>query len=296
MHLLSGAQAIVTRYRSIRGEHLDVAGPVLRLVQVQGGGAHRVDLEAARSRGIAVAVMPSRGAIAVAEHTLSLMLALARQTVRGHRETAEGAYRRHSIEPLATSETVIAFNWLQYKDVGELYGKTLGLLGFGEIGQEVARRARAFGMTVLYHKRRPLPGEVEAEMEVRYTGLEELLRESDWVSLHAPHTPETERLLDERKLALLKPTAFLINTARGGLVDEEALARALEKGRIAGAGLDVFVKEPLPADHPFTRLPSVVLSPHLGGGAGGGHRRHVEDIIQNVARFARGEPPLNRVS
>ncbi|MGH9392167.1 MAG: NAD(P)-dependent oxidoreductase [Vicinamibacteria bacterium] len=142
--------------------------------------------------------------------------ALARLIVRGHREAANGAYRELAVE---TSETVIAFNWLRYGDVTELYGKTLGLIGFGEIGQEVARRRRAFGMTVLYHQRHPLPERYEAELGVRNAGLEELFRESDWVSLHPPHTPETERLLDEERLGLMKPTAFLINTARGGLVD-----------------------------------------------------------------------------
>ncbi len=292
--LVPGAHAIVTRHRFLGADLLD-EGPTLRLVQVQGRGAYRVDLEAARERGIGVAVMPSRGAIAVAEHTIALMLALARKTVAGHRETASGAYRELGVEPVETSETVIAFNWLRYGDVAELYGKTLGLIGFGEIGQEVARRARAFDMTTLYHQRRRLPESYEAELGVRPAELEELLSESDWVSLHAPHTPETERLLDDKRLALMKPTAFLINTARGGLVDEGALARCLAERRIAGAGLDVFVKEPLPAGHPLVALASVVLSPHLGGGAGGGQRRHVDEVVQNVLRFERGETLLNRV-
>jgi phosphoglycerate dehydrogenase-like enzyme len=295
LRLVAGAGALVTRDRFIDAELVDAAGSSLRLIQIQGRLPYRADLEAAEQAGVPVAVMPSGGAIAVAEHTLALMLALARKILAGHRGAASGAYRELGLTPKRTTETSIAFNWLGFDDVRELSGTTLGLVGLGEIGQEVARRARAFDMSVVYFRRRPLAERYERELGVRNVSFESLLREADWLSLHVPHTPETEGIVDARALALMKPTAFLVNTARGGLVDEEALVDGLTRRAIAGAGLDVYVEEPLPAEHPLARLDNVVLSPHLGGGAGGGHRRHVGEVLDNVARAARGEEPRNLV-
>jgi phosphoglycerate dehydrogenase-like enzyme len=148
-------------------------------------------------------------------------------------------------------------------------------------------------MTVLYHQRHPLPREHEAMVGARYAPLEELLRESDIVSLHAPHTGETERIIDSSALRQMKDTAVLINTARGGLVDEDALVESLRGRRIAGAGLDTFLDEPLPEGHPLLELDNVLLSPHVGGGTGGGQRGMVADVIANIERAARGEPPLH---
>jgi phosphoglycerate dehydrogenase-like enzyme len=151
-------------------------------------------------------------------------------------------------------------------------------------------------MPVIYHQRNPIPASYEELLGARSVSLSALLRESDWLSLHAPHTPATEGMIDRNAFLAMKPNAFIINTARGGLIDEPALVDCLRERRIAGAGLDVFVEEPLPADHPLSRLENVVLSPHLGGGAGGGHRRHVSDLLENVARVARGEEPQHRVA
>ena len=174
--------------------------------------------------------------------------------------------------------------------MAEINRKTLGLIGFGEIGMEVARRARGFDMEVLYYRRRPLPAVWEERLGVRRADLEELLETSDFVSLHAPHTPETEKLLNQERLTLMKPSAVLVNTSRGGLVDEDALARALSERRVAGAALDVFIEEPLPKDHAFNNLENVVLSPHTGGGSGGGQKLLIHQVLENVARFrTRGE-------
>jgi len=293
--LVRGAAAIVTRRRFVGPDLLAAAGPGLRLVQVQGHLPDRVDLAAARAAGVQVAVMPSKGCIAVAEHAMALMLAFARKIVPGHTGVVRGAYRERGLTPARTSERVIAFNWLGFADVAELNGRTLGIIGLGEIGQEVARRARAFAMRVRYYTRRPLAARFERMLGVERAPLDDLLREADYLTLHVPHSAETDRFLDSGRIALLKPTACVVNTSRGGVIDEAALARALRDRRIAGAALDVFVEEPLPADHPFIGLDNVLLTPHVGGGSGGGQRLHARETMENVARALRGEALRHRI-
>jgi phosphoglycerate dehydrogenase-like enzyme len=175
--------------------------------------------------------------------------------------------------------------------VMEVYGKTLGIIGYGEIGTEVSERARAFGMPVLYTKRERLQAPIEARLGVAWREREDLLREADVILLSAPHTPETERIIDDRALALMKPSALLVNIARGGLVDEAALCKALAERRIAGAALDVFVEEPVPADNPLLRLDNVLLTPHIGGGMGGARPVQMRDVLENIVRAAQGVQP-----
>ena len=155
-------------------------------------------------------------------------------------------------------------------------------MGVGDIGIEVSRRAQAFDMEILYTKRHPLLAEHEHQANVRYVGMEELLQTSDFVSLHAPHTSQTEKMINTKALDLMKSSAVLINTARGGLVDEEALVSALQEGRIGGAGLDAFLYEPLPQGHPLVDCPKVLFSPHVGGGTGGGQKGMMADVINNL--------------
>ncbi len=193
-NMVRGAQALVTRHRSITSELMAKGGDSLKLIQVMGRLPDRVDLGAARKLGVPVAVMPHGGAIAVAEHAMALMLALARVLLPGHRGVAEGKYREHGLSPEKTSEWKFAFNWLGFSNVTELRGKTLGLVGLGEIGREVARRAKSFDMTILYYQRHRMPERYEHLLGVRKVSLEDLLRDSDFVSLHAPHTPATEHL------------------------------------------------------------------------------------------------------
>ena len=288
--LLAGAAAIVSRRVPVTGELMDAAGPSLRLVQLWSGRRDRVDLEAARARGVPVALMPRRGCIAVAEQTLLLMLGLSKKVVRAHSATAGGEYRELGIEPIRTEERRHRFQWMELPGIFELHGLTLGLVGFGEIATEVARRARAFGMDVVYWTRRRLPAGSEAEEGVRFRDFPELLGESDFVSLHVPLTAQTERLIDAGALARMKPEAYLVNTCRGGVVDEDALVEALASGRIAGAGLDVFLREPVPHDHPLLRLDNVLLAPHLGGGSGGARAKHAGDLMANLARLREGRP------
>jgi glyoxylate reductase len=265
--LLRDAEVVITRSQEVGAEVFSMS-PNLRFVQKYGGRPDRLDIEAARQAGVAVAVMPLRGCIAVAELTMSLVLALSKQLIEAHQATVSGAYRELGIEPERTSQRLHAFQWMQLPNLQEVHGKTLGIVGFGEIGTEVAKRARAFGMEVLYHKRTPLPDWLDAQLGVRPAPLDDVLGQSDFVTLHVPHGPDTERLIGDQELQVMKPSAYLINTCRGPVVDEDALIRALEAREIAGAGLDVFVEEPLPHDSPLTGLDNVILTPHIGGGTG----------------------------
>jgi phosphoglycerate dehydrogenase-like enzyme len=292
--LLADAEAIVTRSQPVTAE-TSAASPKLKLVQKYGGRPDRLDLDAARDAGVAVAVMPLCGCIAVAELTMTLLLALSKQLIEAHRTTVTGAYRELGLEPTPSSQRVHAFQWMKLPHLQEVRGQTLGLIGFGEIGTEVAKRARAFDMDVLYYKREPLPAEIETMLDVRAASLDDLLRQSDFVSLHVPHGDDTDRLIGARELALMKPTASLINTCRGPVVDEEALIAALSNGTIASAGLDVFTLEPLQHDSPLTRLDNVILTPHIGGGTGGAREKQMRDVLANVVRFANGEPLRHRI-
>ncbi len=283
------ADALVTAHRRI-GRDLIEAAFGLRLVQVQGRAPWAVDAKAAAAARVPVSALPHRGAVAVAEQTLALMLGLYRKLTRGHRDTGSAQYQRLHVEPVRTTERRIAFNWLRYPDIRQLHGRVLGLVGLGAIGLEVARRARAFDMEVRYFKRTPLPRTYEDMAGVRYRPLRDLLGESDVVSLHAPHTDATERLIDAAALRRMKPDAILINTARGGLVHEAALANALANGQIAGAGLDVFHTEPLPPNNPLIDAPNVLFSPHVGGGTGGGQAGMARDIVANLTALATGAP------
>jgi phosphoglycerate dehydrogenase-like enzyme len=294
--LSEGASVIVTGKRRVNDRLIRAAGPTLRLIQVAGRAPWAVETESALAAGIRVSFMPHRGAIAVAEHTFALLMGLMRKLVPGHLGAVDAEYQQLEIEPIRTSERVIAFNWLGFTDVRQLFGKTMGLIGLGDIGLEVARRACGFDMEVLYTKRQRLPLEYEKSIGVRYAPLPELLELSDVVSLHAPQTDETTGLIGSEAFSLMKASAVLVNTARGGLVDEQALVEALRSGRIAGAGLDVFVDEPLPVGHGLANLDNVLLSPHVGGGTGGGQKGLVADIQANIDRVRSGESPRHLVS
>ena len=290
---IGGSDVLVARRRRIGSRELDIAGP--SLVVVLGRNPIAVSLRAARQRRIPVRTIPHPGAMAVADHALALLLAVARRLVEGDRGVRAGAYRERGLSPRTTTERSFAFNWLGRDDAVLLDGRRLGLVGFGAIGQEVARRAAGFGMRISYFQRRPLSAGWNRRLGATpAASLEELLGSSDAVSLHAPHTEETENLLDAAALDRMKPGAILVNTARGGLVDEAALAERLREGKLGGAGLDVFREEPLPADHPFADTPRLVLAPHTGGAGAGGQR----ELFARAARAIRdffadntGDPP-----
>lgn len=248
-----------------------------RLIQQPSIGYQHIDLEATRQAGIPVANVGAANAVAVAEHAVMFMLMLLKKALHFHAKTSRGEWAQQEIF------TVGCF---------ELLGKTVGIVGMGHIGREVAFRLRPFGCQVLYHDLRRLDPDKERELGVEYASLEDLLKRSDIVTLHVPLTPETRHLIDEEKLGMMKSGAYLLNLARGEVVDEEALYRALRDGRLAGAGLDVFSREPVDPENPLLRLPNVVLTPHTAGGTNESRVRMIQVTVENVRRVLSGEKPL----
>jgi phosphoglycerate dehydrogenase-like enzyme len=253
------------------------SAPKLKLVQLLSAGYDRVDIEAARKAGVPVANNGGANAIAVAEHTILLMLAVLKQLVRFHLDVVAGRWR-----PPASSES----------PVYELSGRTVGIVGLGNIGKKVARRAAAFDARVQYYDIVRLSAAEEDALGVRFVLLSELLRTSDIVSLHVPLTDATRRMIGARELGLMKPGAILVNTCRGPVVDEEALYQALKERRLAGAGLDVLVDEPPPKDHPLFSLPSVTLTPHSAGPTWENWTARFRNGFDNIERVAAGRKPL----
>ena len=242
---IAGAEAVVSlrAYSRFSNRVID-ASPSLRMISIWGTGTDNVDLDACRARGVRVTNTPGVNANSVAEHTLALMLAVARQIPVMDRGTRDGKWPRAMLV--------------------QLEGKTLGVVGLGAIGSRVAGLAKAFGMNVLATAWRGDDGRAAA-IGARYVDLDTLLRESDFVSIHLRLSDDTRGVLSRDRLGLMKPSAFLVNTARGALVDREALLDALENRRIAGAGLDVFHEEPVRADDRLLTLSNVVLTPHNAG-------------------------------
>lgn len=252
----------------------------LRLFQMLSAGHDWIDLAAFQGLGIPVASNAGSNATTTAEHAVLLMLALLRDLPRHHQATRRGDWlgMRHTMQ------------------LRELRGKTVGLVGFGQIGQAVAHRVRAFGASLLYTKPNPAPPEIDSSLGARRVPLAELLSGSDIVSLHAPLTPATRGMIDAAALSLMRPGSWLINTARGGLVDDEALVEALRRGHLAGAGLDVFSQEPMPADHPLLSLENVVLTPHVAGATLDTWSRRLDVAWTNLARVEAGLPPMSRIA
>lgn len=227
-----------------------------------------IDVEAVRRRGLTFACVPRKGPNCVAELAMTLILSLSKDLIISNEAVSLGAYRYRGLKPEVTAERKIAFHWMHNMRVHEVVGKTLGIIGMGEIGCELARRASVMGMRNLYYKRSPLSAELEGLFDATYADLDALLRESDYVCVATPHTAATEGMIGAAQIALMKESAYIVNIARGGIIDEEAMIEALQEDRIAGAGLDVFVYEPLPADSPLCSLENVILCPHIGGGSG----------------------------
>ncbi|MCG0239809.1 MAG: phosphoglycerate dehydrogenase [Firmicutes bacterium] len=244
-------------------------GTRLKVVGRAGVGVDNIDVATATELGIAVVNVPGGNTISAAEHTFALMLALVRNLPQAMAALQAGRWERQAFQGV------------------ELHGKTLGIIGLGRIGYEVAVRARAFGMRVLAYDPYVSPARAEA-IGARLVDLPELLRESDIVTIHAAKTPETARLIGAREIEMMKPGARIINCARGGMVDEEALYVALRTGRLAGAALDVFSTEPV-TDHPLFRLPNVVVTPHLAASTREAQEFSGVQIARQVARVLRGE-------
>ena len=255
------------------------AAPRLKLIQHQGVGYNNIDLAAAAHAGIAVALTAEGTSVPVAEHVFLLILSLYRRLFAARESLREG-------------------RWLQWELRAESYdlaGKRMGIVGLGRIGREVAKRARAFDCEVLYSDAARAPAEVEAELGATYTPLEELLARSDIVTVHVPLSPETRGLIGAAELALMRPSALLLNVARGGIVDEAALHEALSAGRLAGAGLDVYAVEPPEVGHPLLRLDNVVATPHIAAGTRDALAAKMAAAFANMQRALRGEALHNQV-
>lgn len=277
---LADVDAIVVRILRITGEHIRTASR-LKVIGKHGIGVDNVDLAAATGRGIPVVFTPGSNAEAVAEHALLLMLMLARR-----------------VEPLVALARAGRFDEGRGVAPGlELLGKTLGLIGVGRIGGRLGEICRlAFGMRVLGYDPHVSPAR-SAELGVELTSdVESVLRQADFVSIHAPLTPETHHVVGAAGLRQMKPTAFLINCARGGLVDEAALAEALRAGVIAGAGIDVFAEEPPPTDHPLFSIPSCIVTPHVAGGSLEARVETARMVAEEVLCVLRGESPRHPVN
>ena len=256
-------------------------GGDLRFVQKHGEDVRNVDVAAAQRRRIPVAILRRAANTSVAEQTMLLMLAVARRLLPSHAAAAAPT------GDVARGES--AYNWPRLDGVRSVRGMTLGVVGLGEIGREVARRAAAFEMRVLYTQRRRLDAALERELRAEHRPLASLLAESDVVSLHVPLGPETRDMLGAAQLAQMRPGAILVNTSRGGLVDEAALLEALRSGHLGGAGLDVRAQEPPKNAAGFAELPNVVLTPHVAAGTGADLMADVRTVLDNVARVRRGE-------
>ncbi|ASJ17463.1 D-glycerate dehydrogenase [Thermococcus chitonophagus] len=257
--------------------------PRLRIVANYAVGYDNIDVEEATKRGIYVTNTPDVLTDATADLAFALLLATARHLVKGDKFVRTGEWKRKGIawHP----------KWFLGYDV---YGKTIGIVGFGRIGQAVARRAKGFGMRILYYSRTRKP-EVEKELNAEFKPLEELLRESDFVVLAVPLTKETMYMINEERLKLMKPTAILVNVARGKVVDTRALIKALKEGWIAGAGLDVYEEEPYYNEELFS-LENVVLTPHIGSATFGAREGMAELVARNLIAFKRGEVPPTLVN
>ncbi len=265
--------------------------PNLKAVIKMGRNFANVDAETVRARGLPFASVVRKGPNCVAELALTLIMALSKDLLISHESVVTGAYRLRGLEPTPSSQTKIAFHWMHNTRVHEVQGKTLGLVGMGEISAELARRTNVMGMRNLYYKRKPMSAELEGIFAAEYRDLPALLSESDYVVLAVPHTPDTEKMIGAAELAMMKPTSYLVNICRGGVVDEEALIETLEKRKIAGAGLDVFVLEPLEADSPLCELDNVILTPHIGGGTGTTRQNELTEGLEELTRILAGQAP-----
>ena len=270
---LTDAEVLVSTFDKPVTREMIASAPHLQLITNFGVGFNNIDLEACRERGIRVTNTPQPVIEPTAELAFALMHDVARRTAEFDRKLRQGI-----AEPFGV------MNNLSHS----LYGKTLGIIGMGRIGQALARRALAAGMTIIYHNRQQLAAHIEQQYLAKYVSIDQLLETADFVSLNLPYTPEVKHIIDSKALHMMKPSAYLINTARGAHVDEEALVKALREGEIAGAAMDVYEHEPhiTPA---LLELDNVVLSPHTGTGTWEGRITMCENVCDNILAWENNE-------
>jgi glyoxylate reductase len=259
---------------------IQAAGPNLKLIANYGTGVDHIDLAAARGKRILVTNTPDVLTEDTADMAMALILAVPRRLVEGDRVMRRGEWSGWSP------------TWMLGR---RIHGKRLGIIGMGRIGQALARRAKGFGLSIHYHNRNRLHDDVEAELEATYwESLDQMLARVDIVSVNCPHTPATFHLLNERRLKLMQPHAYIVNTSRGEVIDEKALIRLLEQGNIAGAGLDVFEEEPA-VDERLLRMENVTLLPHMGSATVESRIDMGQRVLINIKAFADGHNPPDRV-
>ena len=268
--IIGDCDGLVVRSETKVTKEIIQAGHRLQVIGRAGVGVDNIDLETATRNGVAVVNAPVGNTVAAAEHTLALMLALARNVAQGNVSLKEGHWRRSALMGV------------------ELRGKTLGIIGLGKVGSEVARRSQAFQMRLLAHDPFISP-EYAHNLGVEVVSLDQLLTESDFITLHSPLNDSTRNVIGQRELGMVKPSVRLINVARGGLIDEDSLVKAIQEGRVAGAALDVFAKEP-PDNHPLLESDKVIVTPHLGASTAEAQREVACEVAEQVLSVLRGEP------
>ena len=269
---IDDADVIITNKVVCSAEVLEQC-PSVKCIAVAATGVNNIDLDAAEKKGIAVTNVPGYSTTSVAQHTMCTMLALAGNLVEYNRATHDGTWPESSIFTIGTWPTF------------DLKGKVLGIMGYGDIGREVGRLAEAFGMHVVALKREG----VEYQDDVERYPLHRLAEISDIISIHMPLTDDSQHLVDAEFLRRMKPSAYIINMARGQVVDPDALAHALNKKQIAGAALDVMEKEPPDADDPLLKAPNCIITPHIAWASIESRKRLVREIAENIAAFSRNE-------
>ena len=299
IELMRGAEIAIIEYESVTARVIESL-PDLKLIVCPRGKPVNIDCEAAAKRGIPVVNTPGRNANSVAELVVAQMISLCRQLGRANHEIRNGRYLGEAVEDVYAPTECSDVVWMmdredcpfnQYRGP-EISYRTMGFIGFGAIGARVKKLLSGFDMDFLVYD--PYLPEAAAEKEgVRLCTLEEVLKNSDFVSVHCAVTPQTTGMLGAAEFAMMKPDAYFINTARGKIVDHRALVEALQSGRIAGAALDVFWNEPLPANHPLLSMPNVLITPHIAGASTDVPTCHSRMAFADIERFLNGEPMVN---
>ena len=297
--LLPGKEFLISERTGEIDADIVKAGKDLRLIQRLGSQTYDIDLAAARAAGIPVCCLPVRGCIMVAEHMMMQLLALAKR-VREMMDVTQAA-GDWGQAPRRCDEDYFAYNWSQRQDIRGLWEATVGILGMGEIGIELARRLRGWGCSVLYNKRQPLPSIAEQELQVRFAAVDELLAQSDYVCMLLPFLPETEQSLNAEFFARMKRGACLVSCGGSGVVDESALVAALRSGQLYGAALDTFTWEPIRPDNPLLSLAqqsqaNIILTPHTAAGSGAARDDERADDYINIRRLLHGQELINRLA
>lgn len=280
---LEDADGIICESLTI-GEAELAAAPKLKVVQNFGTDTRNIDLDACAARGVKVHTLRRRVNVAVAEHAIAMMLAMAKKlSLLDGRIDEESLHEAGFPARMHDRRHAAAANWGRVNGLGTLYGSTVGCLGLGEIGREVASRVHAFGANVIYHQRNRLPEEIEQPLGATYCSFEDLLAQSDYVSIHLPSNKSTEALIDAKAFSKMKDGAYLVNISRAAIIDRDALMDVLESDRLGGVALDVHYEEPSPADEPLKNYPKALLTPHSAVAGRDNAAADMEELIGNLA-------------